>query len=109
MKKCAFLTLSALTFFLVACSPDRLSTGDTCIELEAEGGVATSVSTLASSDDARFFVELSERSSEVLADELMLIGEVMGESKEEQDRRFLVDAQYDALDQAIETLNGACG
>ncbi|MDK1361359.1 hypothetical protein QNO00_13930 [Arthrobacter sp. zg-Y1219] len=103
------MILGVLTLSLVACSPDRLSTGDTCIELEAVGGVATSVSTLASSGNAEFFVELSERSSEVLADELKLIGEVMGESKDEQDLRFIIDAQYDAFKLAAETLNGACG
>lgn len=91
-----------------SCSPARLSTEDTCIELSTLVDGPFDVNTLPLEDDGEGLLELSQRSSEVLADELLLLGEVTKGSPEQREQWFFIDAQYEAVDQAVTTLSRAC-
>lgn len=91
-----------------ACAPARLTTEDTCIELRSFDEVLETENAAPSSEDAEALIELSERSSEVLSQELRLLGEVAKGDSEQRERWFLIDAQYDAVRQASETVTEAC-
>lgn len=97
-----------LALITTACAQDRLSTADTCIEMSKFNSSTINIAALPSSEVAEQMKQLSERSSEVLASELKLVGEVGMETAEQQNTRFLIDAEYEALLQAIATLNRAC-
>lgn len=108
IKAVLFPTIGVLTLSCGACTPERLDTSDTCIELNSISASHLRITHLPTESRGQKLLELSERSSEVLADELKIIGEVSSESAEQRDRRFLIDAEYDAVQAAIETVNGAC-
>lgn len=100
--------VGSLIVVATACSPARLTTQDTCIELSTLVGAPLDISTLPPEEDGEGLIELSQRSSDVLADELLLLGEVTKGSPEQRDRWFFIDTQYEAVSQAVTTLSGAC-
>ncbi|WP_152817149.1 hypothetical protein [Arthrobacter bussei] len=110
-KDIRLLVLLLSSFLLLtstACAPERLSTQDTCIKLRSFDGDKVTLRALPSIEQAEQLVELSERSSEVLERELLLLAEVGRETTDQQERRFLVDSQFEAVDQAIQTAQEAC-
>ncbi|GAA1114511.1 hypothetical protein [Arthrobacter flavus] len=109
MKK-SIICLGGLSLVLsmAACSVERLTTADTCIELSALNVESLSLESLPSPEQADRFEELSARSSEILSDELQLLAAIGKKSSDERERIFLIDSQYEAVEQAVATVSNAC-